>query len=70
MAKIEANARRDREAIENLSKGGWRVLVVWECAMQGPGRLPQPELLDRSERFIRMSGRKIIQVCGHRANTA
>lgn len=31
-AKIESNQDRDRRAIEALLGGGWRVLVVWECA--------------------------------------
>ena len=31
-AKIEANRERDTRAIEALMSGGWRVLVVWECA--------------------------------------
>ena len=31
-AKIEANRERDTRAIEALLSGGWRVLVVWECA--------------------------------------
>ncbi len=32
-AKIKANILRDRMAIDQLSLGGWRVLVVWECAV-------------------------------------
>lgn len=32
-AKIKANILRDRMAIDKLSLGGWRVLVVWECAV-------------------------------------
>ena len=31
-AKIASNRERDRRAIEALLGGGWRVLVVWECA--------------------------------------
>lgn len=29
--KLEANVARDRAKIEELKKGGWRVLVVWQC---------------------------------------
>jgi DNA mismatch endonuclease, patch repair protein len=29
--KLEANLRRDREAIAELERMGWRVLVIWEC---------------------------------------
>lgn len=30
--KIESNRERDRRAADALVRGGWRVLVVWECA--------------------------------------
>ena len=33
-AKLEGNAERDRRAIGALSAAGWRVLVVWECAIR------------------------------------
>lgn len=31
-AKLEANAERDRCAVEQLQALGWRVLCVWECS--------------------------------------
>ena len=30
-SKFEANVKRDQHAIKELSKLGWKVLVVWEC---------------------------------------
>lgn len=33
-AKIKANILRDRVAIDQLLQSGWRVLVVWECAVR------------------------------------
>ena len=30
--KIGSNRERDRRAADALVRGGWRVLVVWECA--------------------------------------
>lgn len=33
-AKLEANTRRDRRAVETLLSMGWRVLTVWECAVR------------------------------------
>jgi DNA mismatch endonuclease (patch repair protein) len=36
-AKIKANILRDRMAIDQLLLGGWRVLVVWECAVREKG---------------------------------
>jgi len=32
-AKFAANRRRDRRAVAALSKLGWRVIVIWECAV-------------------------------------
>ena len=34
-AKFEANVERDRKNTESLQKEGWRVIVVWECALKG-----------------------------------
>ena len=46
--KITANAERDARVILELRKLGWRVAVVWECALR-----KQPELaLRRLERFL------------------
>ena len=32
--KLQANVRRDRKNIRDLLKSGWRVLVIWECAVR------------------------------------
>lgn len=29
--KIQGNVKRDRNAVSDLNKLGWRVFVVWEC---------------------------------------
>jgi DNA mismatch endonuclease (patch repair protein) len=39
-AKIEGNCARDLRDLAGLAAAGWRVLVVWECALKGPARLP------------------------------
>lgn len=33
--KFKANARRDQKNNEALLADGWRVLIVWECALKG-----------------------------------
>lgn len=33
-AKLEGNVERDARAIEALRAMGWRVLIVWECAIR------------------------------------
>lgn len=32
--KLEANAVRDKKAIESLKSSGWDVLVIWECELK------------------------------------
>jgi DNA mismatch endonuclease (patch repair protein) len=53
MSKIARNAERDQQAVSELVRTGWRVLVVWECAMRGPGRLPEGDVLNQCETFVR-----------------
>ncbi|WP_174875052.1 very short patch repair endonuclease [Vogesella oryzae] len=33
--KIAANVARDRVVLDSLAAAGWRVMVVWECALKG-----------------------------------
>lgn len=51
-AKIAANRTRDLAAIKCLGEAGWRVLVVWECALRGPARLKEDEVLDACAVFL------------------
>ena len=44
-AKIEGNRARDLRASEDLKAAGWRTLVVWECTLRGPERLPIEQVL-------------------------
>jgi len=56
-AKLLANAQRDRQATETLTSAGWRVLIVWECAIRGAGRHNEHEhmILDYIANFIRQN---------------
>ena len=55
--KIHRNIERDREAMAALKVDGWRVLVVWECALKGKQKRALSDVLDGAESFIRQ-GRK------------
>lgn len=44
--KIESNQARDKVQMERLLAGGWRVIVVWECAIKGRERLEEQALMD------------------------
>src|SRR5256885_37675 len=50
--KIRGNAERDARTSAALLEKGWRVLVVWECALKGPGRWPFEDLLTRCGQFL------------------
>lgn len=53
--KINSNIRRDAEATEALHADGWRVGVVWECALRRDSRQTIEELAS----FIRSDERSI-----------
>lgn len=36
--KINRNRKKDQESLETLLAGGWRVGIVWECALRGANR--------------------------------
>lgn len=44
-AKIERNREVDGVAEERLSEAGWRVAVIWECALKGRERLPLEDVI-------------------------
>ena len=52
LQKIDANAARDRRDIALLAAQGWRVLVVWECALRGREKLTDAALSERLEEWI------------------
>ncbi len=63
--KLEGNAARDRRAIDALQAAGWRVLVIWECALRGPGRLRGEAVLDSAANYIRqLLGSLFMEVAG------
>lgn len=65
--KLATNVERDRKAIESLRVQGWRVLVIWECALRGPRRLADVGVLDSAEIFIRSAGVQLLDIAASRA---
>ena len=51
--KLKRNRERDQAVLEGLWEAGWRVLVVWECSLRGPGRRQIEDVLDCCEGFLR-----------------
>lgn len=62
--KLEGNAARDQTAIAALQTDGWRVLVIWECALRGPQRLPEGAALDRAAHFVQYESRTLKEIAG------
>lgn len=50
--KIENNFKRDIISQGNLIAEGWRIAVVWECALKGPSRQPADTLIDQLSGWI------------------
>ena len=46
-AKFHANVERDRRNQHDLLESGWRVAIVWQCALRGQGQLETALKLDR-----------------------
>lgn len=51
--KLEGNAARDQRTVAALQASGWRILVVWECALRGPGHACPEAVVDRAAAFLR-----------------
>lgn len=45
-AKINKNRERDKLIEASLLSDGWRVALVWECALKGKHRLGEQQVLD------------------------
>ena len=58
-AKIEKNRERDRLTESNLMAGGWRLAIVWECALKGRQRLEQQQMLDGLAIWLRSDNVRI-----------
>ncbi|MCY4141876.1 MAG: very short patch repair endonuclease [Rhodobacteraceae bacterium] len=63
-AKIESNQKRDKSVREKLNNAGWRVQVVWECALLGASRRSIEDVLDLCEAFIKGEDDAFNEVAG------
>ncbi len=50
--KIDSNVVRDQRHIEHLSAQGWKVIIVWECALRGKLKLNDEAIMTRLEECI------------------
>ena len=45
-AKIDKNRLNDSRAVDALTARGWRIGVVWECALKGRSRKPLESVIE------------------------
>lgn len=50
--KINSNVERDRRYVQQLQESGWKVLIIWECALRGKLRLDDDALIERLEEWL------------------
>lgn len=55
--KIMRNRARDAEVKDALAAAGWRVLVIWECALKGREKRPLDDILREAAAWIRKGSR-------------
>jgi len=62
--KIDRNVQRDRGTIRKLRALAWRVMIVWECAMRGKGRLSSADLAEQCVLFVKSNAATNLQIAG------
>jgi DNA mismatch endonuclease (patch repair protein) len=62
-AKISQNVANDARAISQLRNDGWRVGVIWECALKGRTRLDAAEAMQEVADWIK-SPRETLSIRG------
>jgi DNA mismatch endonuclease, patch repair protein len=50
--KIERNQKIDKIALAGLKRDGWRIAVVWECALKGREAIPIETTIYRCSRWL------------------
>jgi DNA mismatch endonuclease (patch repair protein) len=50
--KISRNRQNDKKNLIRLQSAGWRVMIIWECALRGKRRLAFPILINRVSRWL------------------
>lgn len=62
--KLDWNTQRDRDAIRTLQAAGWRIVIVWECALRGRTRLAAGDAVAQVSDFIRANAGSLLSVSG------
>jgi len=52
-SKLTGNRKNDRLHLEELQRSGWRVLVIWECALKGKTKRPIEDIIAETAEWLR-----------------
>lgn len=55
--KLTKNKHNDKKNVNLLLEKGWRVAIVWECALKGKTRIPLDDILNLCEEWLKSNGR-------------
>lgn len=69
-AKICGNMARDHANSSALQNVGWRVGIVWECALKGKGRLGVEAVVDAIAGWLSSEGRDLVVRGGSRQDAS
>lgn len=64
LKKLEGNVKRDINALTALQADRWRILIIWECALRGPGRLELIKMFNSIESYIREGSVSLLHITG------
>lgn len=60
--KITHNMERDRKVRSEVTATGWRMIVVWECALKGKYRRSIQDVLNDVETFVRSNQIQVFEI--------
>jgi len=59
--KLVETRKHDTESLRKLKATGWRILVIWECAIKGKGKWSTDKLLEATEKWI-VGGNEYLEI--------
>lgn len=60
--KINHNMERDRKVRTAVTAAGWRMIIVWECALKGKYRRSLQDVLNDVETFVRNDRKQVVEI--------
>ena len=63
--KFKENIARDQLNIQQLSNLGWRILVIWECALKGRNKISFDLLINLMTNFIKNDVSQFFEIGGN-----